>query len=379
MLRDQRTFGKSRFPFVGEHREGEPEIRYDARETPGTIEALARVVVLPWNERYTEEHVEHIAGVVRDAQRELAVSMRCALVGLGQIGAAHLEAMRVDGAELVAVADPREAARAAAESRGLRSFADARDPELATLVDAVVIATPPATHHELVCHFLEHGVHVLCEKPLALGAPEARAMLALAHARGLQLMMASKFRYVDDVVEAHGLIESGAIGTPVLFENAFCSKVKMKDRWNATRAVAGGGVLIDNGTHSVDIARYLLGPLVEVQALFGPSLQGLEVEDTARLAFRTGRRRLRLRRPLLEPRTRRARATSPSTAQSGTLLLGWKGSRYRQDGGSGWVPFGTGYDKLRCLRAQFANFVERGSRLRTAADHGRGRARLGAR
>jgi dTDP-4-amino-4,6-dideoxygalactose transaminase len=71
VLRDQRTFGKSRFPFVGEHRKGEPEIRYDARETPGTLEALSRVVVLPWNERYTEEHVDFIAGVIRDAQSEL--------------------------------------------------------------------------------------------------------------------------------------------------------------------------------------------------------------------------------------------------------------------------------------------------------------------
>jgi dTDP-4-amino-4,6-dideoxygalactose transaminase len=73
VLREQRTFGKSRFPFVGSQRAGEPEIRYDARETPGTLEALARVVVLPWNERYGDEHVDFLAGVIRDAQRELAV------------------------------------------------------------------------------------------------------------------------------------------------------------------------------------------------------------------------------------------------------------------------------------------------------------------
>ena len=72
VLRDQRTFGASRFPFAGEHRKDEPEIRYDSRETPGTLEALARVVVLPWNERYTGEHVDFIAGVIRDAHRELA-------------------------------------------------------------------------------------------------------------------------------------------------------------------------------------------------------------------------------------------------------------------------------------------------------------------
>jgi predicted dehydrogenase len=283
--------------------------------------------------------------------------LRCALVGLGQIGTTHLEAMRVGGAELVAVADPREAARAVAKEKGLRAFAEARDPELTALVDAVVIATPPATHHELACHFLEHGVHVLCEKPLALCAREACGMLELARGRGLELMMASKFRYVGDVVEAHGLIESGVVGAPVVFENTFSGKVSMKERWNAKKAVSGGGVLIDNGTHSVDIARYLLGPLREVHALLGPSLQGLEVEDTARLSFRTDGGAFGSA-DLSWSLQKENESYVAIYGQTGTLVLGWKGSRYRREGSSGWVAFGEGYDKLRCLRAQFANFVE---------------------
>jgi len=71
VLRDQRTFGRSRFPYVGDHRKGEPEIRYSLEETPGAVEALAGVVVLPWNEKYTEEHVDFIAGQVRQAASEL--------------------------------------------------------------------------------------------------------------------------------------------------------------------------------------------------------------------------------------------------------------------------------------------------------------------
>jgi predicted dehydrogenase len=283
--------------------------------------------------------------------------MRCALVGLGQIGATHLEAMRgVEGAELVAVAEPREAAWAAAKDRGLRCYTDAREPALAESVDAVVIATPPSTHHELVCHFLERGVHVLCEKPLAPSSREARAMLELAHSRGLELMMASKFRYVGDVVEARALLESGLIGAPVLLENTFTGKVSMKDRWNAQRAIAGGGVLIDNGTHSVDIARFLLGPLTEVQALLGPSLQGLEVEDSARLFFRTGGG-AHGSADLTWSLQKEAEGYVTVYGAKGALQLGWKGSRYRTDGQPGWVAFGEGYDKLRCLRAQFANFV----------------------
>jgi perosamine synthetase len=65
VLRDQRTFGKSRFPYVGEQRRGEPEIVYRVEDTPGAVEALAGVVVLPWNEKYTEQHVDFIADNIR--------------------------------------------------------------------------------------------------------------------------------------------------------------------------------------------------------------------------------------------------------------------------------------------------------------------------
>lgn len=70
VLRDQRTFGKSRFPYVGEHRRGEPEIVYRLEDTPGAVEALAGVVVLPWNEKYTEQHVDFIADNIRRVAQE---------------------------------------------------------------------------------------------------------------------------------------------------------------------------------------------------------------------------------------------------------------------------------------------------------------------
>jgi len=72
VLRDQVTFGKSRFPYVGEQRKGEPPVVYDRKDTPGTVEALANVVVLPWNERYTNEHVEYVGAAIIAAAKELA-------------------------------------------------------------------------------------------------------------------------------------------------------------------------------------------------------------------------------------------------------------------------------------------------------------------
>jgi dTDP-4-amino-4,6-dideoxygalactose transaminase len=70
VLRDQRTFGKSRFPYAGEHRRGEPEIVYRLEDAPGAVEALAGVVVLPWNEKYVEEHVDFIADNIRRVAQE---------------------------------------------------------------------------------------------------------------------------------------------------------------------------------------------------------------------------------------------------------------------------------------------------------------------
>ena len=72
MLRDQRTFGKSRFPYVGEHRKGDPEVVYRKEDAPGAIEALAGVVVLPWNEKYTDVHVDFIADSIRESAKQLA-------------------------------------------------------------------------------------------------------------------------------------------------------------------------------------------------------------------------------------------------------------------------------------------------------------------
>lgn len=284
--------------------------------------------------------------------------IRFALVGAGRIGSSHLDALAgVADAQLTAIVETRKTAgEAFAEQRKARWFADYKDPALREMIDAVIVCTPPNTHHDIVKHFLTHGVHVLCEKPLTLKSNEASELAELAKKQGLLLMMASKFRYVDDLIKAKSIIEAGLLGRVVLFENTFCGKVMMKDRWNAQKEVAGGGVLIDNGTHSVDIARYLLGPIQEVQAQHGIPAQGLEVEDTVRVQFRT--RSGVIGSIDLSWSINKDQETYVSVFGSeGTLYVGWKGSRYRQDGNQSWVPFGSGYDKTGSLRKQIENFV----------------------
>ena len=215
--------------------------------------------------------------------------VRFGLVGAGAIAQAYAQAFsQTTAAKLVAVADSRrEAAEKMADAAQCQAFTDAETMADAVELDAVLVCTPPSTHRDICCALLERGIHVLCEKPLAITSADAEAMIAAAEARGLHFTMASKFRYVADVQKAKELIANGTIGEVVLFENVFTGRVDMSTRWNSNPEIAGGGVLIDNGTHSVDVARFCLGELAEVQAMEGNRIQLLPVEDTAKMFIRS--------------------------------------------------------------------------------------------
>ena len=278
------------------------------------------------------------------------------IVGAGAIAGAHVAALAgSDRVRVCGVADVRpEAADRLAIAAGAEPFTDHR--QLLDRCDAVLLCTPPATHAPLVLELLDAGMPVLCEKPLATSVSDALAMLDAARRAGVPFSMASKFRFVADVVAAREMVRDGALGDVLLLENIFASRVDMHGRWNADPAIAGGGVLIDNGTHSVDLVRSILGSVAEVAAVEARRVQGLPVEDTARLFLRTvdGASATcdlswsidKQRHDYLE-----------IAGTEGTVQVGWKGSRYQLDDGTGWQPFGTGYDKVAALRGVVENFA----------------------
>ena len=284
--------------------------------------------------------------------------IRFGVVGAGAVAQEYARAFKACGeAEVVAVADVREdAARALAETLGCASFASHQEMAERSNPEAILICTPPASHPEICLHFVERKVPVLCEKPFAVNVTDTVHVLEAARKHRVAITMASKFRYVPDVVEAKRIVDSGALGDIVLFENAFAARVDMSNRWNSDPAISGGGVLIDNGTHSLDLARYFLGPLAEVLAIEGARRPGLEVEDTVSVFVRSKKGVIGTIDLSWTINKELDRYISIFGTR-GAVLVGWKQSRYHQMQSADWTAFGSGYDKIGAFRAQLTNFA----------------------
>ncbi len=293
----------------------------------------------------------------------MSPARRFVLVGAGRIGATWIEALaETEAGSLAAIVDSSAAAREASR----REYGCALYPSTAALpwgeLDAAILATPPATHRELAIECLHGGLDVLCEKPLAVSLLDAVAMARAAEASGRVLTMASKFRFVGDVELARQMVREGELGEIEWVENAFRGEVDMRERWNARPELSGGGVLIDNGTHSLDLLRNLGGPLARLRALEGPRAQNLAVEEEVALEveFLSGARgRIDLS---WNGGTEQAHYAS-IRGQYGEIELGWQGSRVRARGAAAadgiegpWRSFGSGYDKLGAFVAQLEDF-----------------------
>jgi predicted dehydrogenase len=282
-----------------------------------------------------------------------------AIIGAGAIAQTHAQAFeQSETGQVVAIADVRaEASQALAERLRCRAYNSHKDLlKGERALDAAIICTPPASHAEIAIDFLQRKIHVLCEKPLCIDSSSAREMIRAADSSGALLTMASKFRYSTDVVRAKSLVASGAIGEIVLFENAFTAQVDMRNRWNSNRSLSGGGVLIDNGTHSVDIMRYFLGALTDVQAIEGKRTQGLDVEETVRLFARSAGGTLGSV-DLSWSINKNLESYINIYGTHGAISVGWRESKFVQANKREWTVFGSGYDKVQAFRSQIDNFA----------------------
>lgn len=290
---------------------------------------------------------------MKDPVREI----RFGLIGAGRIAQTYVEAIAVaSNARLAGIADPEgDCAQALAEPMKCGYYARYQDMVEEAKPEAVIVTSPPSTHSDIALRLLRAGIPVLCEKPVAFEVDTARQIAETARDNDVLFSMASKFRYVDDVIRAKSIISSGLLGDVVLFENTFMSRVDMTSRWNSQRGVSGGGVLIDNGTHSVDIMRYLIGPLDEIHVIEGKRRQGLPVEETVRVLVRSESGVIGSI-DLSWSLNKEIDHYIAVYGSQGTLRVGWKESTYKQADNREWIVFGKGYNKIDAFRRQIENF-----------------------
>lgn len=284
--------------------------------------------------------------------------LRLGIIGAGGIASAYGQAFEKISAHgrLVAVADiDLDRATALAKAHQAQTFADHREMLNTIALDGVIVCTPPSMHPKHCIDSLRSGVNTLCEKPVAINLRSAREIVAVAEEVGLLFSMASKFRFVPEMSTAQQLISDGVLGDIILFENVFAGQVDMTKRWNSQSEISGGGVLIDNGTHSLDIMRYLLGPLADIRVVEGKRIQPLEVEDTVHIFARTQDGALGsidLSWSLNKPMPNYVNIFG----SLGNLNLGWKSSQYKLHAASEPVVIGKGYDKVEAFANQLSNF-----------------------
>ncbi|MDQ6676900.1 MAG: Gfo/Idh/MocA family oxidoreductase [Acidobacteriota bacterium] len=194
--------------------------------------------------------------------------IRFGLIGCGGVGISRADALyRCARTKLGAVSDlDRTRAASVAERCGAHIVDSWTDLITRGDIDAVVVSTPPRLHSEMCIAALRAGKDVLCEKPLARTVEEGREILKAADESGRFLATGYNFRFFPSVLKTRELLDSGLIGElDHIRSYAGYSASEHPYEWLHDAEAMGGGALRDNGTHLIDLTRYLLGEIEDVQ------------------------------------------------------------------------------------------------------------------
>jgi predicted dehydrogenase len=204
-------------------------------------------------------------------------NLRALILGSGYAGEGHTLALRRVGVEVVAMASRTESVcrEAAARLQIPHAGTNWRQMIADLHPNMVAVATPGGPHLEQCCGALEAGCHVLCDKPLATNAADARTIYLLAQAKGVKTAYAASYRYQPQALYARELLQQGVIGPVYEVEcvSHYHWPKLMPFGW-PHRLDQGGGRLNNNFTHKLSIVQYVLGG--EILAAMGETRNDLQ-------------------------------------------------------------------------------------------------------
>jgi predicted dehydrogenase len=215
--------------------------------------------------------------------------LRTAVVGLGKLGLLHAGLFNIlPGTKLAGLADPSDQVLRAIQSKvgGLQTFGDHRQMLDAVRPDVVAIATPTSLHCDIAADCVAAGAHVFIEKPLCLRPSDAEPLLRALQATPRVAMVGYMTRFLETFRKAHALIGQGVLGRlQMLRSSMYVAQLFRQGKgWRYDPAVSGGGVLMTQNSHLIDMLLWMFGPVHRVSA-HTSRLYSTAVEDHAHVVF----------------------------------------------------------------------------------------------
>jgi predicted dehydrogenase len=215
------------------------------------------------------------------------------IVGAGTIGVVHARALAdIEGARVVAVAEPREeAGRALAEEHDAAWCPGIEELLARDDVDVVTLGTPSGMHPDQTVLAARAGKHVITEKPLAITLEGADRMIGACREAGVTLSVIFQNRFNPDAMRLKRAVEAELFGRPVL-ANAFVHWRRTEDYyaaaggWRGTWELDGGGALMNQSIHTIDLLQWVMGPVESLAAYAATLVHRIEAEDTASATLR---------------------------------------------------------------------------------------------
>src|SRR2546421_10864769 len=217
----------------------------------------------------------------------MAEKLRFGIVGCGVIGPVHAEAIAsLPDAQLVSVVDLNpEKAQKLASQYGATPYTQLQHMLDSEAVDVVIICTPSGLHGELACQVMRSGRHVIVEKPMEITREALDEMLRVQQTTGVKLAVISQHRFDPASQQVRQLVDEQAFGRLVL-GNALVPWWRSQayydsGAWRGTWEMDGGGVLMNQAIHSIDLLQWLMGPVKSIFAYTDTLAHRMETEDVA--------------------------------------------------------------------------------------------------
>ena len=208
------------------------------------------------------------------------------LVGCGAAAITHARLLaEISDASLYGVADKNtESAKTFAANYGAKAYTSYEELLLDPDIDVITIATPSYFHKDNAIAALGAGKHVVLEKPMALCAEDCDEIISMQKSSRKLLTVMAQMRFSEDVMKVKKLVEQSAFGKISLCELSMKyyrdASYYANSNWRGTLKYDGGGALINQGIHGIDLVMYILGDILSVKAMKNTAVHDIEAEDT---------------------------------------------------------------------------------------------------